>query len=139
MPDERYDVAIIGGGIAGCASAYNLAKRGLSVVLFEKGEIAGEQSGRNLGFARQQGRDPREIPLMMACNRLWQGLEAELEADVEWRRGGVLYLAKDAAETAGYEAWLEQARGYQLDSRLLSSREAAELLPGMAQDWDSAL
>ena len=139
MPDERYDVAIIGGGIAGCASAYNLAKRGLSVVLFEKGEIAGEQSGRNWGFVRQQGRDPREIPLMIACNRLWQGLEAELEADVEWRQGGVIYLAKDAAETAGYEAWLEQARGYQLDSRLLSSRETAELLPGMARDWDSAL
>jgi glycine/D-amino acid oxidase-like deaminating enzyme len=30
-----FDVAIIGGGIAGCASAYYLAKRGLSVMLFE--------------------------------------------------------------------------------------------------------
>ena len=139
MPDKRYDVAIIGGGIAGCASAYNLAKRGLSVVLFEKGEIAGEQSGRNWGLARQQGRDPREIPLMMACNRLWQGLEAELEADVEWRQGGILYLAKDSAETAHYEAWLEQARAYQLDSRLLSGREAADLLPGMTHDWNAAL
>lgn len=139
MPDKRYDVAIIGGGIAGCSSAYNLAKRGLSVVLFEKGEIAGEQSGRNWGFARQQGRDPREIPLMMACNRLWQGLEADLEADVEWRQGGILYLAKDAAETAGYEAWLEQARSYQLDSRLLSAREAAERLPGMTREWHAAL
>ena len=39
---QSTDVAIIGGGIAGCASAYYLAKKGLSVTLLEKGEIAGE-------------------------------------------------------------------------------------------------
>ena len=70
MAQQTYDVAVIGGGIAGCASAYYLARRGLRVVLFEKGEIAGEQSGRNWGFVRQQGRDPREIPLMIECNRM---------------------------------------------------------------------
>ena len=134
-----YDVAIVGGGIAGCASAYYLAKRGLSVALFEKGRIAGEQSGRNWGFVRQQGRDPLEIPLMMACMRLWRGLEAELQADIEWRQGGVLYLTEDATGTAKYEAWLEKARGFQLDSRLLSAREVAELLPGMTRDWGAAL
>ena len=134
-----YDVAIVGGGIAGCASAYYLAKRGLSVALFEKGRIAGEQSGRNWGFVRQQGRDPLEIPLMMACMRLWRGLEAELQADIEWRQGGVLYLTEDATGTAKYEAWLEKARRFQLDSRLLSAREVAELLPGMTRDWGAAL
>ena len=71
---QSTDVAIIGGGIAGCASAYYLAKKGLAVTLLEKGEIAGEQSGRNWGFVRQQGRDPLEIPLMMACIRIWREL-----------------------------------------------------------------
>ncbi len=130
-----YDVAVIGGGIAGCASAYYLAKAGLSVVLFEKGDIAGEQSGRNWGFVRQQGRDPLEIPLMMACNRLWQGLEAELQADIEWRQGGILYLAGDEAGMAKYEAWLEHAKAYRLDTRKVTGAEAAALLPGMARDW----
>ena len=121
-----YDVAIVGGGIAGCASAYYLAKKGLSVVLFEKGRIAGEQSGRNWGFVRQQVRDPLEIPLMIACIRLWRGLEAELEADIEWRQGGILHLADTDVEMAKYEAWLEHARAYQLDSRKVSGAEAAE-------------
>lgn len=134
-----FDVAIVGGGISGCASAYYLAERGLSVVLFEKGRIAGEQSGRNWGFVRQQGRDPLEIPMMMACIRIWQGLEAELQADIEWRQGGVLYLAEDAATMAKYEAWLDRVKPYQLDSRKLSGAEAAELLPGMARDWTGAL
>jgi len=134
-----YDVAIVGGGIAGCASAYYLAKRGLSVVLFEKGRIAGEQSGRNWGFVRQQGRDPAEIPMMMACNRMWRGLEVELQADIEWRQGGVLYLAEDDAGMAKYEAWLDHAKPYQLDSRKVTRAEAAELLPGMARAWAGGL
>jgi glycine/D-amino acid oxidase-like deaminating enzyme len=132
---QSTDVAIIGGGIAGCASAYYLAKKGLSVTLLEKGEIAGEQSGRNWGFVRQQLRDPLEIPLMIACIRIWRGLEAELEADIEWRQGGILHLADTDVEMAKYEAWLEHARTYQLDSRKVSGAEAAELLPGMAHDW----
>ncbi len=103
---QRSNVAIIGGGIAGRASAYYLARKGLSVTLLEKGEIAGEQSGRNWGFVRQQRRDPLEIPLMMACHRLWQGLEAELEADIEWRRGGILHLADTEMGMAKYEDWL---------------------------------
>ena len=132
---QSTDVAIIGGGIAGCASAYYLAKKGLAVTLLEKGEIAGEQSGRNWGFVRQQLRDPLEIPLMIACARLWQGLEAELEADIEWRQGGILHLADTDVEMAKYEAWLEHARAYQLDSRKVSGAEAAALLPGMAHSW----
>jgi glycine/D-amino acid oxidase-like deaminating enzyme len=133
------DVAIIGGGIAGCASAYYLAKKGLAVTLLEKGEIPGEQSGRNWGFVRQQKRDPLEISPMMECIRLWQGLEAELEADIEWRQGGILHLAENDVEMAKYEAWLEHAQAYQLDSRKVSGREAAELLPGMTRDWVGGL
>jgi glycine/D-amino acid oxidase-like deaminating enzyme len=132
-------VAVIGGGIAGSAAAYYLALKGLSVVLLEKGEIAGEQSGRNWGFVRQQGRDSRELPLMMTCNRIWQELPAALDSDIEWRQGGVLYLAEGEAEMADYEAWLEHARAHDLDSRLLSGREAAGLLPGMSRDWTGGL
>ena len=78
MENRSTDVVIIGGGIAGCASAYYLAKRGVSVVVCEKGDVGLEQSSRNWGFVRQQGRDAAELPLMMACNRIWQGLETEL-------------------------------------------------------------
>src|SRR6185295_4294360 len=68
------DVVIIGGGIVGCSAAYFLAKQGVSVALFEKGRVAGEQSGRNWGWVRQQGRSPIELPLMMRSLGLWQRL-----------------------------------------------------------------
>jgi len=55
------DVAIIGGGISGCATAYYLSRRGVRVVVLEKGEIGSEQSSRAWGFIRQlrtsSGRD----------------------------------------------------------------------------------
>ena len=55
---EAVDVAIIGGGIIGVSTVYYLAKQGVSAAVFEKGRIAGEQSGRNWGWVRQQGRSP---------------------------------------------------------------------------------
>src|SRR5690606_16820786 len=54
------DVVVIGGGIAGASAAYWLARRGVSVALLEKGLVGAEQSSRNWGFCRKQGRDHGE-------------------------------------------------------------------------------
>ena len=129
------DVVVIGGGIVGSATAYYLARRGVSVVLVERNEIAGEQSGRNWGFVRQQGRDPAEVPLMMESNRIWRGLEQELGADIEWIQGGNLALAATEERVGLFEQWRGIAREFGLDTRLVSPGEIGELLPGMARTW----
>ena len=59
----RGRVVVIGGGIIGAATAYFLAEDGIPTLLCEKGVIAGEQSSRNWGWCRQQGRARAEIPL----------------------------------------------------------------------------
>ncbi|HUI16528.1 MAG TPA: FAD-binding oxidoreductase [Alphaproteobacteria bacterium] len=129
------DVVIIGGGIIGCAAAYALAKKGLSVVVLEKGRVGGEQSSRNWGWCRQQMRDTREIPLIKESLALWGGLNEEIGADTGFRRTGLIYVTKDAAELARWEAWLEHARPYQLHSRLLSAAEAQAMMPGCEEKW----
>jgi len=128
--DRTADVVVIGGGIAGTATAYYLAKRGMSVIVCEKGEVAGEQSSRNWGFVRQQRRDPAEIPLMMASNKIWQDLSRELNTDIEWIQGGNLNLFDDEKAQANCEAWLEHARAHGLESQLVSKRELDALIPG---------
>jgi len=119
---EAVDVAIVGGGIIGCSTAYFLARRGISAAIFEKGRIAGEQSGRNWGWVRQQCRAPLELPLMMQSLRLWQELPAQLGEDIGFRQGGTLYLAEDEKELAGLAEWLAVAREHGLDTTVIAGR-----------------
>jgi len=51
------DVVIVGGGVIGVSTALFLAERNVRVTLLEKGRIAAEQSSRNWGWIRKQGRD----------------------------------------------------------------------------------
>ncbi len=53
--DGRVDVAIVGGGVTGCAAAVRLAEAGLKVRLHEQRAIAEGASGRNGGFALRGG------------------------------------------------------------------------------------
>ena len=67
---QAVDVTVIGGGIIGVMTAWELRKRGLSVLLCERGRVAGEQSSRNWGWIRQQGRDYAELPIMVDTIRI---------------------------------------------------------------------
>ena len=87
VPDSA-DVVVIGGGIVGVSTAWFLARQGVNVVLCEKGHIAGEQSGRNWGWVRIQGRDTREIPMMQAALKIWDGLQETTGEDVGFVRRG---------------------------------------------------
>lgn len=143
QPDERLparaDVVVVGGGIIGSCTALFLAKKGVSVALCEKGRIAGEQSSRNWGWCRKQGRDPREIPLAIEALRQWEGMNELVGAETGFRRTGILYLCESAADVARYEAWLEYAKPFQLDSRIIDGDEVARLMPGSRRRWAGAL
>lgn len=138
LPD-RSDVVIIGGGIAGVSAALFLAQKGVSVAVVEKGVIGGEQSSRNWGFCRQQGRDPRELPLIVESLRLWRGMNETVAGETGFRQAGVLYLAHDEATAAKNAEWLEHARPYQLDTKVVVGAALKELLPGATRSWSSGL
>ena len=135
LPDA-VDVVVIGAGIAGTTTSYFLARRGVRVLLCEKGRVAGEQSSRNWGWVRQQGRDYAELPIMMESNRIWRDLAAETgEEDAAFTETGCLYLAEKEADLARFESWYDIAKQHQLDTRMLSAREAAALVPGIEGRW----
>ncbi len=135
----RVDVVVIGGGIIGASTALSLAEKGLSVALCEKGRIGAEQSSRNWGWCRQMGRDLAEIPLAVESLRLWEGMDARVEAHTGFRRAGVLYALDTEREVADYEGWIERARLYQVDTRVLGAAETAALLPGATRRWAGAV
>ncbi len=133
---EAVDVVVIGAGVIGTATAWFLARGGVSVALCEKGRVAGEQSSRNWGWVRQQGRDRAELPIMMESNRIWRRLAGETgERDLAFTASGCLYLAEDERQLARFDGWHELAKQHQLDTRMLSGAEAREAASGIEGEW----
>ncbi len=128
----KTDVAIIGGGIVGCAAAYYLAKKGQRVTLLEKEAAVGlEASGRCACGVRQQGRKGA-LQLAMGSVRLWANLAQELECDLEYVRTGNLKVALDPERAAYFEeevVW-EHAQGLS-EVRLLTAEETLKIVPGL--------
>ena len=138
-PPSEADVVVIGGGVIGVCTALFLARGGQRVALLEKGRIAGEQSSRNWGWVRQQGRDPDELPIMVEANRLWRELAGETNEDTGLRQEGLSYFAETEAQLAGFEAWLPYARANGVDTKILSAAETAQMFPGTARRYVGAM
>jgi glycine/D-amino acid oxidase-like deaminating enzyme len=133
------EVVIIGGGIAGVSTLLALADKGVPATLVEKGHLAGEQSSRNWGYCRTQGRHQSEVPLALESLRQWDRMSARVGADVGFNRAGACYLCETPQEVAAYETWLDNARQWQVQSRILTPDEVAEIVPGSSRRWAGAL
>jgi gamma-glutamylputrescine oxidase len=105
--DERVDVAVVGGGVTGCACARVLAEAGLAVRLHEARQIAGGASGRNGGFALRGGAAPYDVAAESIgrerATDYWRSTERALEhiealAGDAFVRTGSLRLAGDEEE-----------------------------------------
>ncbi len=116
----QVDVVVIGAGIVGTCTAYELTRKGVSVALLEKGIVGGEQSSRNWGWVRQQNRDIHELALAMYSLRRWEELGTEIGRDLGFRRSGILYCTKNEADVARWEKWGQAARVQGFHSQILT-------------------
>jgi sarcosine oxidase subunit beta len=113
------DVAIIGGGTAGCSTALHLRGRGASVVLLERGVCGSQASGVNYGGVRQQGRALAELPLARRSREMWGRLAAIVGSDCEFMATGHIKLARSDADMAELEAYREAVHPYGLELELM--------------------
>jgi glycine/D-amino acid oxidase-like deaminating enzyme len=120
------EVAVIGGGIAGCSVAALLAEAGATVTLFEREEIAAGASGRNSGVI-QHPLDPVLVPLHEASLELYRelGHGFTLPADPS----GLLVVGGDpqvlAAETEAAAAAFPELAPELLEGAALQAAEPA--------------
>ena len=129
MTTSRFDVVVVGAGIVGTSSAYYLAKSGGRVALLEKGRVAGEQSSRNWGSVRVQGRPDVEVPLMLDGIELWRGLEGELGESIDWFQRGQMLMAYDQTQLAKLERLVRASNEFDIPSRILTKKEVFATLP----------
>lgn len=88
------DVAIIGGGIMGAATAYYLAEQGIrNVILLEKDLLSQASTGLSVGGIRQQFSHPANIRLSQISVRVFEGFRDQFGVDIGYRKAGYLFLA----------------------------------------------
>ncbi len=70
---------------------------------------------------------------------LGNGCRSGTGVDVGFRKNGILYLCENEQVAAKRAKWLEQARPFQIDTRMVGAEEVARLLPGSSRRWPAAL
>ena len=123
-------VVIVGGGIVGCSTAYNLAIRGCSdVVLLEKHKLTSGSTWHAAGAVGQLRTSANVSWLLGRSVEIYSRLEEETGQATGWHQNGSLRLATNADRRAEYERAVTTARSYGLEMEIVSPREAKELFP----------
>jgi glycine/D-amino acid oxidase-like deaminating enzyme len=137
------DVLIVGGGLAGAAAAYYLAREGAEVLVVERFELNAQASGSNAGSLHAQiAHEPfvtegegwarayaPTIGLLLESIEMWKGLEAELGADLEVSVAGGLLLAQTEAQGADIRRKMAIERAHGLDIEWIDRAGLANLAP----------
>lgn len=125
----RMDVAVVGGGIVGLASAHALARRGADVTVFEKGSLGNGSTERSAGGIRRQFSTPVNVRLSEASIDVWERFEAEFGVDIDYRRSGYLFLARSADDATHLRETVRMQNDLGVPTQLLDPAEAADVCP----------
>lgn len=122
------DIVVVGGGITGLATAFELARAGHPVAVLEARRVGAMASTWTLGGVRQSGRDPAELPLAQAAIERWAHWHEELGSETGYRRKGNLRLARNDAEAETIRAMVADQRQRGLALEFLDNPQAIRAL-----------
>lgn len=132
MIKSTAEVVIIGGGILGASTAYNLARLGMTdVVLFEKSYLTSGATGRCGAGVRQQWGTEMNCRLSRESVRIFENLQEELEYDhdIEFKQRGYLFLSFDEEMMNQFKKNVRLQNSLNIPSRLLTPEEIQEIAP----------
>ncbi|MEV0995627.1 sarcosine oxidase subunit beta family protein [Nonomuraea sp. NPDC050202] len=132
-PDPRpaYDVVVVGGGGHGLATAYYLAKNhGITnVAVLERGWLAGGNMARNTTIIRSNYLWDESAAIYEHSLKLWEGLSAELDYDLQFSQRGVLNLAHSLGDVREGRRRVNANRLNGVDAEWLSPDEVKKFCP----------
>lgn len=134
MSDTRhFQVVIAGGGLVGASTALALARKGMSVGLFERRFCGAQASGVNYGGVRTQGRPAEQLPLAVRARRVWSRLPELIGIDGELVVSGHLRLARRDSDIEALHAWAAMAREYGVQSQVMSGEAFRRRYPWLGK------
>lgn len=133
------DVAVLGGGVIGCAVARELARAGRRVAVFERGRIGGEASAAAAGMLGVQAETDDDTMLRLGTESRqlfpeWlDALRDETGVAVEFWRTGTLVVAFNGAEESALAARVARQRAAGAASERLAPRQLWAFEPALSR------
>jgi len=130
-PKHAYDVVVVGGGGHGLSTAYYLARNhGITdIAVVEKGWLAGGNMARNTTIIRSNYLWDESAAIYEHSLKLWEGLEEELGADLQFSQRGVLNLSHDLGDIRSSMRRLYANRLNGVDAEWLNPDQVKEFCP----------
>lgn len=133
------EVAVVGAGIVGAATAWELQARGVDVALLDRGEVSGATTGVGEGNVLCSDKDEGpELALTVAGLRVYDELEERLGQVARIRRKGALVVHRDAVMWAGEPARLERLQDAGVTGRLVNAADVLALEPELTGELSGA-
>lgn len=130
--DDTYDVVIIGAGIHGLATAYYLAKQGITnIAVVDRWYMGSGGSGRNTAIIRSNYRTPEGIAFYDESVKIYEQLGAELNFNLLFSQHGHMTLAHNDTGVNGLRVRAENNELLGVDSRIIWPDEIQRLVPAM--------
>lgn len=126
------DIVVVGAGISGAATAYELAAAGVAVTLVDRWGPAAMASGWTLAGVRQSGRHPAELPLAQAAVADWETLDEKLGAPTHYQQRGNLRLGLSEVQMASLADMVAEQRAAGLAVELLDQDALRAAAPAVA-------
>ena len=119
----------------GCALAYQLAKRGVDVILCERDTLGSQSTGKCAGGVRQQFSMEANVLLMRMAVRMFEDFEQETGHPADFRQIGYLFLLTLPQQVEDFRHNMEMWRRVGLtEARWVDAAEAAKLVPVLNED-----
>lgn len=125
-----FDIIVIGGGIMGCSTALELARRGLKVALLDKQIIGAGPTGKSSAIIRQHYSNELTARMALYSLGVFQDFENRVGGECGFTRTGFLALAPKS-DSKGLRANVALQRGVGIESDLLTAEDLRELFPGL--------
>ncbi len=129
-----YDIAVIGGGIIGMATAYYLSKNQSDIIVIEKETLGSGSTSRCIGGIRQQFSTPASIRIMKENIQLFSEMESEFGFTVDFQQSGYLLLAHDENLLNIFKNNIAIQKKEGVDVSLVSREEAKDIVPELNTD-----
>ena len=128
FPQET-KVVVIGGGIAGCSTAYHLAKNGWDTVLIERDKLTSGTTWHAAGMITQLGTSPQITKLRKYSIEFYKDLKKITGKDSSFRQTGTINLATNKARHQEYLRQKTMSKLFNINIELIDKKIFKDLYP----------